>query len=790
MIKNYIKLGFRSLEKNKLSSIINILSLGLAVGCCMVVFEFIYWGTHMDNFHHKLNNLFVIERLTRQNGNEQLWGDSPAPIGPMLKNDFMQVKDIARVNDEDVIIKRDDNVFRETVTFADNALYQMFDFPVKWGNKANFTGPDGIVLTSDLAEKLFGDENPVGRNVNIRFIVDGRPKAENFTVKGVFDKRPDEASWYFSALIPYEKQIALGLAKPGDWSKSTGITFIEANNEASLKPVAAQIKKYLGLYDKANPYNKIIGFHIQPLKGMSFHAFHVNNRRFVITDIAPFIMMIVIAIATLLLVYFNYMNIAIASAFTRLKEIGIRKVMGSNRRQIILQFILENIILCTFAVLIGLALAKFLFLPGFSQIVNDPLGADLFTNPRTWAALIILILLSALGGAAYPAFYISAFNPVNIIKGDRKISGGNRFRKRLLGFQFFLTFWTLSMAIVFMQETPKVKSKPWGYSPAGYVVVNLDKSANYASFRDQLMNSGGVTSVTGAEQALGEYSKEIAVKYEAEEQTVQAINALPGFATQLGIRIVAGRDLNDQYETDKTAGALVNQAFVKQMHWKSAVGKNIEYQGKPYLIVGETNDFRFEDFKTPVAPLVITGCTSKDISYVYIKTSGGLFTKGHLAVGKIWKKINPNLPFEYHYQDSVFDDYFSGFEKVGQILSTAAGIMIIVSVSGIFGLALIILGRKMKEVSVRKVLGAGFADIALVIMREFLWAIGFAVVFGFPISWWLSGIMFRQISVETSVSLIPFVFTLGSLLLMTLMSVSWHIYRANTADPTEFLGNE
>jgi len=285
MIKNYIKLGFRSLEKNKLSSIINILSLGLAVGCCMVVFEFIYWGTHMDNFHHKLNNLFVIERLTRQNGNEQLWGDSPAPIGPMLKNDFMQVKDIARVNDEDVIIKRDDNVFRETVTFADNALYQMFDFPVKWGNKANFTGPDGIVLTSDLSEKLFGDENPVGRNVNIRFIVDGRPKAENFTVKGVFDKRPDEASWYFSALIPYEKQIALGLAKPGDWSKSTGITFIEANNEASLKPVAAQIKKYLGLYDKANPYNKIIGFHIQPLKGMSFHAFHVNNRRFVISII-------------------------------------------------------------------------------------------------------------------------------------------------------------------------------------------------------------------------------------------------------------------------------------------------------------------------------------------------------------------------------------------------------------------------------------------------------------------------------------------------------------------------
>jgi putative ABC transport system permease protein len=455
-----------------------------------------------------------------------------------------------------------------------------------------------------------------------------------------------------------------------------------------------------------------------------------------------------------------------------------------------MQFILENVILCTFAVLIGLALAKFLFLPGFSQIINDPLGADLFTSFRTWAALIILILLSALGGAAYPAFYISAFNPVNIIKGASKISGRNRFRRRLLGFQFFLTFLTLSTAIAFMNEAPKAKSKPWGYSPADNVVVSLDKSANYESFRDELKNSSDVLSVTGAEQSLGQYSKEIVIKDGAEEKTVQAINALPGFASQLGIKIVAGRDFNDQYETDKSGSALVNQAFIKQMRWKSAVGKNIKYEGKPYLIVGETNDFRFEDFKTPVGPLVITGCTSKDVSIVYVKTSGGLFTKGHLAVGKIWKKTNPNLPFEYHYQDSVFDNYFSGFDEVGQILGTAAGIMMIVSISGIFGLALIILGRKMKEISVRKVLGAGFANIAFVIMKEFLWAIGFSVVFGFPVSWWLSGIMFKQISAETSISLIPFVFTSGILLIMTLLSVSWHIYRANTADPTEFLANE
>ncbi|HEY8783560.1 MAG TPA: ABC transporter permease [Mucilaginibacter sp.] len=787
MIKNYFKLGLRSLAKNRLSSSINILGLALAVGCCLVVFAFFDWSTHLDNFHHKLNNLFVVERVSEKDGNQQYWGNSPAPMGSMLKSDFPQIKNITRINYTGVIIKQGDNVFRENITFVDNAFYKMFDFPVKWGNKQNFTDQDGIVLTDDLSKKLFGKANPVGKNVAVRFNNNGLETLVNFTVKGVFDTMPIESSWYFSALVPHSKMASLGMDKPGDWGQSADITFVEADNKTALSPVISQSKKYLQLYNAANVNDKIVAYHFQPLNTMCFHSDIVNNNRFNSTSMAGYIMLLIIGAALLLLVYFNYMNIAIASASTRLKEIGVRKVMGSSRKQIIFQFIFENLILCTIAVAIGLLLAKYIFIPWFHQIANIELGRTLFTNYRTWITLFILIVVSAISGAAYPSFYISAFKPVNIIKGNSKMGSNNRFRKALLGFQFFLTFLAISIAIAFTQERKQIKAKPWGYDPANTVVVMLDKSTNFEAFKDELKNSNIVKSVTGSDQALGYYTKQLVIKADGKDQTVQSIDALPGFASKLGMSITKGRDLNEQFKTDETDVVLVNQSFLKQMHWTTGMGKNIEYENHWYKIVGEVNDFHFDDFRSAVGSLLILGCKPADINYVYVKTTPGLFSNAHTDIEKIWKKVNPNLPFEYHYQDSVFDGYFDGFRQVSTVMRAVSLIMIVISISGIFGLALLILGKKMKEISVRKVLGAGVGNIIFIINREFLFALGFALLFGLPISYWLTGTLFKVVESETSVSFLPLILSFISLLIMTAVSVSWHIYKANTSNPTKYL---
>jgi putative ABC transport system permease protein len=790
MIKNHLKLGLRNLAKNRLSSSINILGLALAVGCCMVVFTFFDWSMHMDTFHRKINNLFVIERLSRQNGSDQLWGNSPAPMGPMLKSEFPQIKDIVRLSNTGVIIKRGDNVFNQHVTFADNDFYKMLDFPVKWGNKKDFTDQDGIILTEELSDKLFGKKNPTGKTINVTFNKGGVQNIVNFTVKGVFNKMPREASFYFQAIVPYSKMLALGIDKPGDWSQHSSITFIEADNEAALAPVKNAVNKYLKLYNAANPENKIVGFNFQPLSTMNFHSYKVYNGQFNSTHIAAYLMLLVIGLATLLLVYFNYMNISIAAASTRLKEIGIRKVMGSHRNQIIFQFIIENVISCTVAISVGLLLAKFIFLPLFSQIVNIDLTQNLFDNYRTWIALLLLIIISALSGAAYPSIYISAFNPINIMKGNSKIGSNNRFRKALLGFQFFLTFLAISTALAFMQETKFIKAQPWGYDPSNNVVVNLDKSASFTVLKNKLKSTSNINAVTGSVEPLGNYTKQLVVNIDGQKQTVNSISALPGFATQMGIKINKGRDLNEAFQTDETNAVLVNQVFMKQMHWATAVGKTINYNGHNYSVVGEVGDFHYDDFQAPIGPLLLIGCKPEDVNSVYIKTNPGLFSNAHAGIGKIWKEINPNLPFEYHYQESVFDVYFNSFVQVSQVLAGASIVMIIISITGIFGLALLILGKKMKEISVRKVLGASMGNVVFLINKEFLYAIGFAVLVGFPFSWWLTGNLLNILMPDPTVSFLPLILAFLSLIIMTATSVSWHIFKAHTVNPTKYLKEE
>ena len=790
MIKNYFKTAWRSLLKNRLSSAINIVGLAMAVGCCLVVFVFIDWNMNQDDFQKNRDKIYVVERIESKDGVQQLWGNSPAPMGPMLKNEYPQIENYARLDLMDAVIKQGDNVFREQLSFVDNSFYDMFNFPIKWGNKKTFTEQDGIVLTEELSEKLFEKENPVGKNITARFNANGKEVVENFSIKGVFEKRPHETSFYFSALIPFSKMPSLGINKGNDWGQYVNVTFLETANEKSVLPNTSQSKKYVDLYNASNKDTKIVGYNFQPLKDMHFHANKVNFQNFNTSSMIGIIMLLAIAVSILLLVCFNYMNIAVASAFNRLKEIGVRKVMGSSRRQIIFQFLLENFILCAIAVLIGLLLAKALFLPWFSQIANIDLSENLFNNVRIWIALSALIFVTVIGGAAYPSFYISALKPISIVKGKMALGSRNRFRKALLGFQFFLTFLGVSMTLAFIQENKNIRAKPWGYEPANNVVVQIDESANFESFKTQLKSNSKISSVTGAVQPLGNWSKQMLIKSEGNEETIQGLQALPHFASQLGIKIVNGRDLSDEFETDKTASVLVNQAFLKKMNWKSGIGKTIECENKNYAIVGETNDFRFENFQNKVQPFIILGCKPEDVKFVYIKTESGLLSNARSAVESVWKKTFPNLPFGYYYQDAVFDQYFSGFTQASQVMTVTSIIMMMVSISGIFGLALLILGKKMKDISVRKVLGAGTGNISFQIIREFLFAVGIAFIIGFPISYMLTKSIYGQITPESKVSFLPLVISFIGLIVMTVVSVIWHLYKAYTANPTIYLKNE
>ncbi|MEP6749210.1 MAG: ABC transporter permease, partial [Bacteroidota bacterium] len=424
------------------------------------------------------------------------------------------------------------------------------------------------------------------------------------------------------------------------------------------------------------------------------------------------------------------------------------------------------------------------------QFANINLSQNLFLNTSIWVAMLVLIFITVIGSAAYPAFYISSLKPISIVKGKMILGSKNRLRKSLLGFQFFLTFLGLSMALAFVRENKIARAKPWGYVPENNVVAKLKGVANFDVFKTQLKNNHNILSVTGSVQPLGNWSKQMLIKSEGKEETILGLQALPGFASQLDIKITNGRDLSNKFETDETASVLVNQAFLKMMNWATGIGKTIQYDNHNYAIVGETKDFHFENFNDKVKPFIIMGCRSDDVKFVYAETESNLFKSAHTIIAEIWKKTYPDLSFDYYYQDSVFDNYFNGFTQVAEVLTAASIIMIIVSIAGIFGLALLILGKKMKDISIRKVLGAGVGSISFQIIKEFLFAIGFAILTGVPISFLITKSIFNQFTPESHVSFSPMIITFIGLIIMTLISVLWHLYKAFVANPTSYLRNE
>lgn len=785
-----MKLGFRNLIKHKASSFINISGLALAVGCCLMVFEYTYWAMHQDAFNTKIDHLFVVERVTDKNGSHQYHGDAPSPLAPALKNDFPQVKNVARLNYSSVIIKQKDNVFRDKVTFIDDDFYKMFDYPVKWGDEQNFTDKDGIVLTSELSEKLFGHRNSVGNALSVTFNVNGQTVVANFIVKGVFNKYPANASFSFSALVPHSRMVALGIDKAGDWNATTNITFIETADVKTASGISAQDKKYIKLYNAVHPDDKITSFHYQPLKTMNFHSYKVARNYFSTMEPIGLIMLIVIAVSILLMVYFNYINITIASASSRLKEISVRKVMGSSRKQLIFQFIIENIIICMIAVFLGLFLAEVFFFPWFSAVAGFKLAPGFFLNFRTWIAALLLVLVSALSGALYPSFYISSLDTVSMMRGNAKIGSNNRFRKALLGIQFFLTFISISTAIAFIQETKQIRHKPWGYQPESNVVINLDNGSSYKTFKEELKRSKNIIAVTGSVQPVGNYVKEILIKNEGKMQQVKSLSVLPGFINQLGMTVNQGRDFSEKQLTAQKDAVIVNQAFLKMMNWSTAIGKRIVYNNHNYLVIGQVNDFHYESFEYEVAPVLLTSATPEEVKFVYVKSSSNLFSGAHEEIKSIWHKLYPNLPFDFYYQDQVFNGYFSGFSQISEVLAITSLLMTILSISGVFGLALIILGKRMKEISVRKVLGADIINIIYLIYKEFLFALTTAIMVGIPLSFFLTNSMFNQLSSDSEFSLLPIGLAVIALIFTTLISVSWHILKANQANMSKYLKQE
>lgn len=732
MFRNYFKISFRSLMKNPMTSFINVFGLSVAVGICLVVYAFMEYDYSIDQFHKNKNEIYLATFFSTREGADQQYGMAPRPLAEVLKSDFAQVKKVCQVEDQSVIVKYEDNVYHESIRYTDPEFLQMFSFPLKWGSAGSLSDLNSIILSEDMSIKYFGEENPLGRDVLIIFN-DTTKKA--FTVSGVAQAFPKAHDIEFNFLINIEN---LRIANPGydnaDWSKFVSATFVQARQPSDRGIIEQGANKYKALQNQAQPDWAVTSFRLEPLSTLHENSGHIKDGITHDYNVEGRLGMPVIAIFMIVLACFNYINIAIVSAAKRLKEIGIRKVIGANRSKVITQFLTENVVVTFFALLIGVVLCYFIFLPWFVQFSGWQLELTLL-NPNLWIFLTGLLLFTGLVSGMYPAFYISNFNTLKIFKGSLQFGRKNPLTKIFLGVQIVVACMTITAGVVFTQNNQFQNNRSWGYDQESVVYASVPDQAAFDQLKAVMSQNASVISVAGSKDHLGKSVSNVVLRsmtnqqYEVNEFAVDA-----HYFETIGLPVSEGRTFKEFSENDKRA-IVINELLVKDLNLIQPVGQQIEIDSIKYEIIGVLKDFHHKNFFNTVQPTIFRLTSEADYRYLSLQVKAGSEKEVYADLQNQWTKLNPEIPFLGGHQADVWSSYFHSVNRSEKFNKVIASIAVLLASLGLYGLVTLNVSGRIKEFSIRKTLGAGIKNIASVIFKQYALLITLSLIIGAPISY-------------------------------------------------------
>ncbi|MFQ5676500.1 MAG: ABC transporter permease, partial [bacterium] len=566
MIKSYITLALRNLVRNKLSSIINLVGLATAIGCSVVIFAFVHYLYNQDSFHENADAIFMVENEIELGGETKLWALAPAPLAPALKADFPQVKYAVRIENEyaTAAFRYRDKVFKENFFYVDPEFLEMFTFRLKHGVKTALRQKNNIVLSDETAKKYFGDINPVGEQMALKY--PNRP-AETVTVAGVVEAFPANSSLRFCILMSYEKRRDFGHEGLEDWGNFTRATFIQLNAPDEIAAISGQVEHYIQAQNEARIDWHIRRMLFEPLSKAAINAYRVNGALLQGAPPAGAVAMGFMMISLLSLACFNYMNIAIGTATRRLKEIGLRKVVGGTRANLVKQFLSENIVLCLIALCMGVVLAQAVFLPGLNSVMSNfglRIPLTLLDNLPMWYYLGALLLLTGIGAGLYPALYISKFKPVAIFQGKQRLGGRNLFTRLLLTAQFVFSFMTIFAGFTVNQNVAYQRSRDWGYNQAQTIVIPLDEEGEFEKLKNIVGRNSNVVRVAGSVNHIGANSNSGLVKVDGKKYDVRRFQVGYDYPETMGMRLAEGRFFDRAMITDLDEAILVNKTFARE----------------------------------------------------------------------------------------------------------------------------------------------------------------------------------------------------------------------------------
>ncbi|MGX5690074.1 ABC transporter permease [Arcticibacter tournemirensis] len=790
MIRNYFIAAWRNLLKNKAFSFINIAGLAIGMASAILIFLWIQNQLSHDRFHEKTDRIYVANNRDRNpEGELWAWQWTPKILGPTLKNTYPEVEDFARANDCSFYLTLGDKQLQSDGLFTDPGFLNIFSFPLKEGNiREALNSNNKIVLTKKLAKKFFGESNPLGKVIRI-------DSTDNMIVSGVLKDLPNNTLFRFEYILPWSYMKKLDW-DDSNWGNNSVRTFILLKPGSSQQAFDNKIKNITINHTSNNNYKATTEVFTQPLADSWLYSESVNGQ-YTRGRIESVRLFIVIAFFILLIACINFMNLSTARSEKRAKEVGIRKVAGAQRFTLIVQFICESILLAMISGGIAILLVQ-LSLPFFNQLVGIELFLD-YPNFYFWLYFILFILFTGVLAGSYPAFFLSSFRPVKVLKGSfRTVQSAISPRKILVVLQFTFAITLIISTIIVKHQINYALSRNPGYSKDRLVFCSLqgDISKNYDLIRNELLSTGAAVSVTKTMSPITQrYSDGWGFEWPGSTEKDKKVDFIrmsadAGFTKTMNITLLQGRDIDIfSYPTDSNA-VVLNEAAVKIMRLNDPVGQVIKEGDMRWHIIGVIKDFVFESPYASIKPLLLLGPKSW-FNVIHYKLSPNRSTSESLKLAEsVFKKYNPNYPFQYNFTDDSYALKFKEEQRTSTLATLFSALTIFISCLGLFGLATYMAENRIKEIGIRKVLGASVYSITSLLSVDFLKLVVLSFLIASPVAWfamssWLKNYEYR-IQVEW------WVFAAACLFAVTIaiLTIGFQSVKAARANPVKNLRTE
>lgn len=815
MFKNYLKIAFRSLLRSKIHSIINILGLGIGIACCILIVLFVKDEWTFDAFHTKADRIYRVWAREDYGKDEVFFYTvTPFPMGPTLKDNFAEVEYQVRINNIGPQVKVGENLFSEQVTIGGKDFFKVFDFDVEEGEtRAALEGANNVVITKSVAVKYFGNTDPINKIISIQLGDD----FQDFAVKAVVQDLPINSSIQFDILISdlnYPK-LYNERTLTSSWFNITPETYVLLRRDAGVNQLESKLQPFMKT-QLGSDFDARYEVGLQPITDIHLNTYYpagiapVSNPKY--AGILAAVALLILIVACI-----NFVTLSVGRSIKRAKEVGIRKVVGAERKHLIFQFIGEAVIVTIISLVVGILLS-YLSLPVF----NDLAGKQLVIEANGFMLLIaiITVLIIGLFAGSYPAFVLSGFRPVSILKGNITTGSSKQgLRKVLVGVQLVLAIFLISSTLVMRDQLEYLQNKDMGFNKEQLIAIQMNVSGNFRltelirkgfenvqSFKNELGKINGVTEVFAASHDFGNGAwTQVGFTDESDSYRTFNLNVVDAnYLPSMKMEIIEGRNFSEENLSDKRRSVIVNEALVKSYGMVDPLGKRLPGKNfEDHEIIGVVKDFNYASLYTSVEPLVmvmdvqVIAAGIENISIdnnptpkLMVRLEPGNMNATIDKIKEVWDKLTNGEEFAFTFVDDAMATQYRTDQNLGKIISIATALAMLIGGLGLYALASLAMQNRTKEISIRKVMGATEQSLLALLSKDYLYLVGISLLISVPITYFMMTSWLQSFEYKVAISWRVFVLAGVALLMVAIITISYQAIKTAWSQPAKTLKYE